>query len=306
MTTPAAPEKTRQTRQYAERRFDGRRNADPESAVVSDHPDSGPVMAADSPEGGPLTVESSAVIGGGTAARRVPVPRGGRRTGIGTAPEAAVWQPVGGGEVRNAATWDYALAGQQQDTILPTVGAEGARQDPGRVPVDQLITRQQRVGPAAPTGEPCTCAYQWEEGEDGRPVNIRPTAGGLPTGFRGAPRWMTWCIICGGERGDNGAPLVNPENAIKYGDSVPDRPKTRDEAALDQRIEHVLERQAAAFRAAPVDEAALAEKVAAIVFERVADTLAAPAFLDVLAERLGAGKPARSRKAPAAKAGAEG
>lgn len=200
--------------------------------------------AADRPSGAPIQVESQKVLGGGSGrvTRSAPL-RSGQSRGR--------WL---GGDNR-----------LQQDAVLdrPVEGAE----DSEAVPAEQRIQRAQVSGPPEPTGEPCTCKYEWEtDAETGEIVVY--DIGGLATGFRGARSYMTWCLVCGGERGDNGAPLFKPSSR-RYGSYQPE-------------VQPVARVQ----RAPEVDEDQLAARVTGKVMEEVASYLGSDRFTGALAAKV--------------------
>lgn len=236
-------------REYAPQKFDGRRNTDEESArsrilEVADGETGRPdIVAADTPApggGGPIIVESDSVLGGGVAAPARPQRRQAARTG---------------------ASWQSGTPGTQQDMVLEAPVGDG--RDPEALPAEQQTRKAgpSAYGPAIPTGNPCTCAFQWEEieQEDGSKVVNLYTTGGLATGFKGAPRFMTWCIVCGGERDGE----FRPENAIKYGDYVPPAPQ-------------------------PLNATRVQEQVVETVMDQVGSMIASDRFIDALAERVAA------------------
>lgn len=210
------------------------------------------IVPADSPQGGPMVMESDSVIGGGRAVRS-----------SGQAASQTARRTAG-------ANWMGTDPGKAQNEIMENPVEN--LQDQEAVSQDQLITRAAQPGPPAPTGEPCSCAFEWEVDERGD-ITVYASEG-IATGFRGAPRYMTWCLICGGERDGQ----FRPSNAVKYGGLVPEPPKP---VSAQTIADQVLARVQAT--AAPeVDEAGIADAV----MGRVSETLASERFLDVLAERI--------------------
>lgn len=254
-TTRRVVRETTRTKEYAPAMagkggvLGGHRNVDEEVAravvrEVDEVSTEDRVVMADAAAGGPLVMESSQVLGGGRAApRRQPQRQAARDTG---------------------AHWMEAPAGRAQNAVLREPTDSSA--DPAAVDSDDLVeSRAPGVGPALPTGEPCTCAYEWEVevAEDGTEVVTLYTKGGIASSMRGAPKWMTWCIVCGGERDGE----FRPENVRKYGNYVPEV-----QPAIDPR-------QLAASVTASVSES---------VLDQVAGQLASEAFLDALAARVAA------------------
>jgi hypothetical protein len=187
---------------------------DAASSDISEIAGEGPVLPGDHQEGGPLILESNRVLtkGGAVKASRAAAqaPAGGaRRMG----PPRAAWMGAGSGP---------------QDQVVVTAET---RQE-GTVSEDQIVHRSE-PGPQTPTGEPCTCVYEWEtnEAENTIEVFIKPSPG-ISTKLRGGPVWMTWCVVCGGERDGN----FRPENAIRYGNAIPEAAPQVDANEIAQQV----------------------------------------------------------------------
>jgi hypothetical protein len=238
-TKPGGP-----AREYAPKVFEGGPRGGEVPVEASDVEDAprGPAVAADRQDGGgPIVAESNRVIGKGgvaPAARRAPAgtPAGGARRG----PPRAQWM---------------GSDGAAQDMVV----VEAQQRQEGTVHPDQIIHREE-PGPATPTGEPCTCVYEWELDEANNEISVwikeHP---GLASSMRGAPRWMTWCVVCGGERDGQ----FRPENAIRYGGMVAEPAPAFD---VQQVTGSVVEQ----------------------VMDQVAGYLGSEGFLDGLSERIAA------------------
>lgn len=254
-------------REYAERKFSGQRNtqidvAESDIREVGEGEDpldaAQRITAADRPDGGgPLVVESSVVRTAGGGASRA------------AAPAARPARPAGG----NRAQWMGADASKPQDTALDQPVENLV--DPEAVQTSELIQRPRQAGPPDPTGNPCTCAYEWETDPKTGDITVFEIDG-IATGFRGAPRYMTWCIVCGGERDGN----FRPDNAIRYGGALPAMPEAVNAEDIEARVLARMRQQAPT---PEVDEQAIVERV----MEQVGDTLASDRFIDLLAEKIG-------------------
>lgn len=253
----------RPDREYAPQVFDSSRNRDVETAAADvreaaeDVVDAVErVVAADTATGGPMVMESDTVIGGGAAASR-------------TRPRPA---PPRAPSTGSRGQW-MGATDRPRDEVLPNPTGDAV--DPEAVRSEEQIARPRQAGAPDPTGAPCTCAYEWEVDEATGDITVF-SIDGIPTGFRGAPRYMTWCIVCGGERDGN----FRPDNAVRYGGALPE---VEPVPSADEIARKVMARMAPV---AEVDEDAIAARVTATVTEQVGGMLMSDAFITALTQKL--------------------
>jgi hypothetical protein len=165
-----------------------------------------------------------------------------------------------------------------QDQVLPGLlpaDTFEAQRDPAAVAPDQILTRPS-AGPAYPTGTPCVCAWRWSEAADGT-ITVEPAdTVGLATGFRGAPVFMTWCVVCGGERDGQ----FRPDNAIKYG-PLPEEEAQQLAPTVEEITERVMERMVP-----PTVTETSVDAITERVLSNVASYLSSDAFISALAAKL--------------------